>query len=109
MQEEFQNLHILVSKESFAVKTKFPQTLRAPLAEVALKAVELDEYGENFFKYLTEIFPYNKFTMTVRSPCLLVTIVLLLMIIRVRNLSRDSSMSAMLRFSTIALMAFWMS
>ncbi|KAF8331846.1 uncharacterized protein EI90DRAFT_3154274 [Cantharellus anzutake] len=64
MQEEFRKLQPLVAKESFILKNKFPPALRAPLSEVALKAVELDEYGENFFKYITEIFPWNKFTMT---------------------------------------------
>lgn len=66
LQQDFAHLRQLVSEADFAVKSKFPPQLRAPLAATAIKAVELEEYGEAFFKHLPEIFPYNKFTMTVR-------------------------------------------
>lgn len=66
MEAQLQHMRDLVHAESFAVKSKFPTALRAPLAQLALKAVELGEYDENFFRVLPEIFPYNKFTMTVR-------------------------------------------
>lgn len=56
-----------MSEADFTVKSKFPPQLRAPLAATAIKAVELEEYGDAFFKHLPDIFPYNKFTMTVRS------------------------------------------
>jgi len=59
-------LRQLITEADFTVKSKFPPQLRAPLAATAIKAVELEEYGEAFFKHLPEIFPYNKFTMTVR-------------------------------------------
>lgn len=59
----FDHLKNLVSKASFAVKTKFPPELKPPLIETAKLAVELDEYNDNFFNYLPSIFPYNRFTM----------------------------------------------
>jgi hypothetical protein len=62
---DFAHLRELVAEADFTVKAKFPQQLRAPLAATAIKAVELEEYGDAFFKQLPEIFPYNKFTMTV--------------------------------------------
>jgi hypothetical protein len=65
LQQEFTKLRQLVSEADFTVKSKFPPQLRAPLAATAIKAVELEEYGDVFFKHLPEIFPYNKFTMTV--------------------------------------------
>ncbi|KAN0061295.1 hypothetical protein ACQY0O_006141 [Thecaphora frezii] len=63
LQAAFGNLKSLVAKESFAVKTKFPPTLKPPLIETAKLAVELGEYNDNFFNYLPTIFPYNRFTM----------------------------------------------
>ncbi|KAF9513539.1 hypothetical protein BS47DRAFT_1393255 [Hydnum rufescens UP504] len=63
LEKEFRTLQEAIGKEDFTVKSKFPTALRAPLADVALKAVELDEYDDNFFRYLPEIFPYNNFTM----------------------------------------------
>lgn len=62
---EFTKLRKLVEAADFTLKSKFPPQLRAPLAQVAVKAIELEEYGEAFFKYLPDVFPYNKFTMTV--------------------------------------------
>lgn len=67
LMHEFTNLRKLVQGADFTLKSKFPPQLRAPLAQVAVKAIELEEYGEAFFKYLPDIFPYNKFTMTVSS------------------------------------------
>lgn len=63
LQAMFDHLKQLVSKASFAVKTKFPPELKPPLIETAKLAVELDEYNDNFFNYLPSIFPYNRFTM----------------------------------------------
>ena len=63
LQGMFDHLKALVSKASFAVKTKFPPELKPPLIETAKVAVELDEYNDNFFNYLPSIFPYNRFTM----------------------------------------------
>lgn len=63
LQAMFDHLKQLVSKASFAVKTKFPPELKPPLIETAKVAVELDEYNDNFFNYLPSIFPYNRFTM----------------------------------------------
>ncbi|KAK7684447.1 hypothetical protein QCA50_012394 [Cerrena zonata] len=53
-----------VAKENWEVKGKFPQGLKPHLAQVALKAVILNEYDDNFFNMMPKIFPYNKYTMT---------------------------------------------
>lgn len=36
------------------------------LAAVALKAIVLDEYDDDFWDAMPKIFPYNRFTMKVR-------------------------------------------
>ena len=48
------------------MKGKFPPSLKPLLGEVALKAIILGEYNDNFFNLMPKIFPYNRFTMTVR-------------------------------------------
>ncbi|KIP05958.1 hypothetical protein PHLGIDRAFT_91452 [Phlebiopsis gigantea 11061_1 CR5-6] len=53
-----------IGKESWTVKGKFPQTLKPLLSRVALKAIVLNEYNDNFFNLMPKIFPYNRFTMT---------------------------------------------
>ncbi|THH27008.1 hypothetical protein EUX98_g7180, partial [Antrodiella citrinella] len=50
--------------ENFDQKGKFPPTLKPVLAQVALKAIVLGEYDDNFFNLMPTLFPYNKFTMT---------------------------------------------
>lgn len=35
------------------------------LAQVALKAVVLGEYDDNFFNLMPKIFPYNRYTISV--------------------------------------------
>ena len=47
-------------------KTKFPAALRPVVTSIALKALALDEYDEHFFNLMPLIFPYNRFTMSVR-------------------------------------------
>ncbi|PIL25730.1 hypothetical protein GSI_11480 [Ganoderma sinense ZZ0214-1] len=53
-----------IAKENWEVKGKFPPGIKPLLAQVALKAVILGEYDENFFNLMPRLFPYNKFTMT---------------------------------------------
>ncbi|KAI8996288.1 hypothetical protein BD414DRAFT_477417 [Trametes punicea] len=53
-----------IAKEDFSVKGKFPPGLKPLLGQVALKAVILGEYDDNFFNLMAVLFPYNKFTMT---------------------------------------------
>ncbi|KAI0633107.1 hypothetical protein C8Q77DRAFT_1073988 [Trametes polyzona] len=53
-----------IAKENWEQKGKFPPALKPVLAQVALKAVILGEYDENFFNLMPRLFPYNKFTMT---------------------------------------------
>lgn len=61
---EFEYLGRLVAAESFQVKSKFPPNLRQPLRKAAKIAIDLGQYNENFFNYLPNIFPYNRFTMS---------------------------------------------
>ena len=63
LQAAFDDLKQKVDAESFAVKTKFPPSLKPPLVETAKLAVMLGEYDDNFFNHLPTIFPYNRFTM----------------------------------------------
>jgi hypothetical protein len=51
--------------ENWDHKGKFPPAIKPLLAQVALKAVALDEYGDDFFNLMPVLFPYNKFTMSV--------------------------------------------
>ncbi|EIW56386.1 uncharacterized protein TRAVEDRAFT_21578 [Trametes versicolor FP-101664 SS1] len=53
-----------IAKENWETKGKFPPSLKPVLAQVALKAVILGEYDDNFFNLMPRLFPYNKFTMT---------------------------------------------
>lgn len=49
------------------VKGKFPPALKPTLAQVALKAVVLGEYDDNFFNLMPKIFPYNRYTLSVND------------------------------------------
>ncbi|CAG8547944.1 726_t:CDS:2 [Diversispora eburnea] len=53
-----------IEKESFEVKSKFPPNLKNPLTDILVKAYELNQFNENLFKILTNMLPYNKFTIT---------------------------------------------
>ncbi|KAL1946985.1 hypothetical protein VTO73DRAFT_13946 [Trametes versicolor] len=53
-----------IAKENWETKGKFPPSLKPVLGQVALKAVILGEYDDNFFNLMPRLFPYNKFTMT---------------------------------------------
>ena len=52
--------------ESWGVKGRFPPAMKPLLAQVALKAIRLNEYDDNFFNLMPRLFPYNRFTMSVR-------------------------------------------
>lgn len=52
--------------ESWENKGKFPPSLKPALAKLAILAIRLDEYDDDFFSLMPMIFPYNKFTMSVR-------------------------------------------
>ncbi|KAI0087501.1 hypothetical protein BDY19DRAFT_907353 [Irpex rosettiformis] len=49
--------------EQWDTKGKFPPNIKPLLAQVALKAIILGEYDDNFFNLMPRIFPYNRFTM----------------------------------------------
>lgn len=51
--------------ENWEPKGKFPLGIRPLLGAVALKAIKLNEYNDNFFNLMPRIFPYNRFTMSV--------------------------------------------
>ncbi|KAI9455374.1 hypothetical protein F5148DRAFT_1226108 [Russula earlei] len=58
------DLKLAISKENWEPKGKFPQGIRPTLGVVALKAIKLNEYNDNFFNLMPRIFPYNRFTMS---------------------------------------------
>ncbi|KZT19861.1 hypothetical protein NEOLEDRAFT_1141487 [Neolentinus lepideus HHB14362 ss-1] len=64
LEQLIDELKLAISKESWEVKGKFPPTIKPLLAQVAVKAIQLDEYDDNFFNLLPRIFPYNRFTMS---------------------------------------------
>jgi len=53
--------------EDWSNRGKFPADLKPILAEVALKAIKLGEYDDDFFNLMPILFPYNRFTMMVSS------------------------------------------
>lgn len=59
--------HIHCAK-TWDVKVKFPPGLKPLLAQVALQAIILGEYDDNFFNLMPRLFPYNRFTMFVSTP-----------------------------------------
>ncbi|TIB64680.1 hypothetical protein E3P77_03034 [Wallemia ichthyophaga] len=64
LQSAFEQLTVLIMKENFEQKTKFPQSLKDPLKRTAEIAIQLEQYDENhFFNRLPRLFPYNRFTM----------------------------------------------
>ncbi|EPQ56020.1 hypothetical protein GLOTRDRAFT_76241 [Gloeophyllum trabeum ATCC 11539] len=63
LERMIEDLKVAILKESWDVKGKFPPAIKPILAQVAIKAIQLDEYDDNFFNLLPQIFPYNRFTM----------------------------------------------
>ncbi|CAE6397262.1 unnamed protein product, partial [Rhizoctonia solani] len=63
LEERLNGLHDEIKSYSWENKAKFPPNLKPRLTAVALEALKLGEYNENFFNYLPKIFPYNRFTM----------------------------------------------
>ncbi|CAE6477628.1 unnamed protein product [Rhizoctonia solani] len=63
LEERLKELHDEIKAYSWENKAKFPPNLKPRLTAVALEALKLGEYNENFFNYLPKIFPYNRFTM----------------------------------------------
>ncbi|KAH9957630.1 hypothetical protein BGW80DRAFT_1465712 [Lactifluus volemus] len=59
-----EELKAAISKENWEPKGKFPSGIRPVLGAVALKAIKLNEYNDNFFNLMPRIFPYNRFTMS---------------------------------------------
>jgi len=71
LQNAIEDLKKEIAKENWSQKGKFPPTIKPALAQLALKAIRLNEYDDYFFNLLPQLFPYNKFTMSVcldRSP-----------------------------------------
>ncbi|EMD34978.1 hypothetical protein CERSUDRAFT_116505 [Gelatoporia subvermispora B] len=64
LEAEFELLKEAIAKENWETKGKFPPSMKPILAKVALKAIILGEYDDNFFNAMPRLFPYNKFTMT---------------------------------------------
>lgn len=87
---------LYIPVESWEQKGKFPPSLKPPLANLAILAIKLDEYDDDFFALMPMLFPYNKFTMTVRIHFSCFTWVSYLTTNIFRNLSSE-------RFSLIIL------
>ncbi|KAF8591663.1 hypothetical protein K439DRAFT_779371 [Ramaria rubella] len=64
LEASIETMKLAIAAESFEVKGKFPPALKPKLQQLALQAIVLDEYNENFFARMPQLFPYNKFTMT---------------------------------------------
>ena len=65
LEASIEALKVAIAAESFEIKGKFPPALKPKLQQLALQAIVLDEYNDNFFARMPQLFPYNKFTMTV--------------------------------------------
>ncbi|KAJ7442545.1 hypothetical protein B0H11DRAFT_2094117 [Mycena galericulata] len=64
LQLSIENMKKAIAAETWETKSKFPPNLKPLLAALALQAITLDEYDDNFFNLMPNIFPYNRFTMT---------------------------------------------
>lgn len=64
LEAAIEDLKAAISKENWEPKGKFPLGIRPVLGAVALKAIKLNEYDDNFFNVMPRIFPYNRFTMS---------------------------------------------
>lgn len=63
LQASLEGLKDFIAKEDWSVRGKFPPGLKPILADVALKAIHLGEYDDDFFNLMPNLFPYNRFTM----------------------------------------------
>ncbi|KAJ7021370.1 hypothetical protein C8F04DRAFT_1013434 [Mycena alexandri] len=64
LQVSIEKMKQAIAAESWETKSKFPPNLKPLLAALSLQAITLDEYDDNFFSLMPNIFPYNKFTMS---------------------------------------------
>ncbi|KAJ7770658.1 hypothetical protein B0H16DRAFT_1306927 [Mycena metata] len=64
LQVSIEKMKQAIAAESWETKSKFPPNLKPLLAALSLQAITLDEYDDNFFNLMPNIFPYNKFTMS---------------------------------------------
>ncbi|KAH9001819.1 hypothetical protein EDB86DRAFT_2901677 [Lactarius hatsudake] len=64
LEAAIEDLKAAISRENWEPKGKFPPGIRPVLGTVALKAIKLNEYDDNFFNLMPRIFPYNRFTMS---------------------------------------------
>ncbi|THG94420.1 hypothetical protein EW026_g7052 [Hermanssonia centrifuga] len=64
LEELIEQMKVAINSANWDTKGKFPPELKPMLSQVALKAIILGEYDDNFFNLMPRIFPYNKFTMT---------------------------------------------
>jgi hypothetical protein len=64
LEAAIEDLKAAISRESWEPKGRFPPGIRPTLGSVALQAIKLNEYNDNFFNLMPRIFPYNRFTMS---------------------------------------------
>lgn len=55
--------------EDFKIKKIFPVRLKPMVKAAGEKAIDTNCFGEAFFRALTCVLPYNKFTMKVKKVC----------------------------------------
>lgn len=63
MEAELAALADTIKQYSFEQKGKFPPDLKPRLTACAVRAIQLNEYGDNFFNRLPKLFTYNRYTM----------------------------------------------
>ncbi|TFK73085.1 hypothetical protein BDN72DRAFT_762326 [Pluteus cervinus] len=64
LRDAIEEIKAAIAKEDWTQKGKFPQNLKPLLSDLALKAIKNNEYDEQFFTLMPQLFPYNKFTMS---------------------------------------------
>ncbi|KZV72651.1 hypothetical protein PENSPDRAFT_733425 [Peniophora sp. CONT] len=64
LKDALAELRAAKDKENWNLKGKFPPGIKPLLTQVALKAIMLNQYDDNFFNYMPDVFPYNRFTMS---------------------------------------------
>ncbi|KAF8182890.1 hypothetical protein BJ912DRAFT_1061445 [Pholiota molesta] len=71
LQRAIAELRVLIKQESWENKGKFPPALKPALAKLAILAIRLDEYDDDFFSLMPTLFPEHLTLLTERQDVLL--------------------------------------
>ncbi|KAJ7054490.1 hypothetical protein C8F01DRAFT_1163551 [Mycena amicta] len=63
LQASIAKLKVAIAAESWETKSKFPPSLKPMLNDLAVQAIQLDEYNDQFFNLMPTIFPLIKRTV----------------------------------------------